>query len=88
MVQICLKKSGTWWNSITMFQDTEYIKEIAHTRNDDSQIDCGFVYKQDLEYHNFAISKDYTYDTHTNYYHIKNAKDMEERGSYIFEWAE
>ena len=45
MVQICLKETGAWWNAVTMFKGTEYIKEIVNTQNADGQINCGFVKK-------------------------------------------
>ena len=69
-----------------MLKGTEYIKEIVHTQNADRQINCGFVQKEDLATHYLALSKDYTYDNHTNVYNITNTNDMKEQGSYLLEW--
>ena len=36
--------------------------------------------------HYFTLSKAETFGAHTNVHHIVNAGDMEEKGTYLFDW--
>jgi len=86
-VKIGIKCEGsTWWKAITMFKNSTFIKEVAHTQDQPGVVNWGFLQHQELANHYFTLSKAKTFGIHTNVYHIVNAGDMKERGTYLFDW--
>lgn len=87
-VQMCIKcTAGTWWKAITMFQGTNYLKEVAHTQDHQGETNCGLVEADELSNHYFTLSKAETLGVHVNVYHITNAGDMKAGGSYLWTWS-
>merc|ERR1711924_574429 len=88
MVQMCIKcTADTWWKAITMFSGTDFVKEVAHTQDHKGELNCGLVEVAELANHYFSLSKAKFLGTHVNMYHITNAADMKEGGTYLWTWS-
>jgi len=86
-VRVGIKCDGsTWWKAITMFKNTTYLKEVAHTQDQQGVVNWGLIQYEELANHYFTLSKAETFGIHVNVYHITNAADMQEQGSYLFDW--
>lgn len=87
LVKVGLKCEGsTWWKAITMFKGSKFLKEVAATQDHKGIISWGFIRHEELADHYFTLSKAKFLGVHVNVYHITNAADMKERGTYLFDW--
>jgi len=81
----CTASSG-WWKSVTMFKGAKFLREVAAQSGDKGKIHWGSIKYADLKDHYFSLSKAEFLGVHVNVYHITNAVEMKERGTYIFDW--
>jgi hypothetical protein len=85
-VKMGIRCPNDWWKAITMFSNQTYIKDVAHTQDQPGVINWGYVQHQELANHYFILSKAESFGIHYNVYHIVNAEEMKERGTYLFDW--
>lgn len=73
-----------------MFEGHKFIKEVAHSQEHwhRGMIGWGLIQHEQLATHYFSLSKAEFLGVHVNVFHIKNAAEMKERGTYLFDWRQ
>lgn len=89
-VRFRLVGSGTWWKSITVHTDDQFLYELVAVQEQDAP---GIIKYADVPYTNLALysyvlSKAKFLGIHTDIYKIANVNEMQPGCTYTFKWLQ